>query len=55
MNSNELLKYIEILENKKEHLQKMKTNNKKQKNVKGEKVKDFRKQVEYGEKKFIKP
>ena len=54
MNSKELQKYIEILENKRENLQKLKKSNN-PKNVKGEKVKDYRKQVEYGEKKFIKP
>lgn len=55
MNQELLLECIKILENKEVKLKNMDAKEKRNKNIKGEKVKDYRKQVEYGEKKFIKP
>ena len=55
MNQDLLLKCIKILEKKEEQFKKVVPKEKNNKKVKGEKVKDYRKQVEYGEKKFIKP
>lgn len=55
MNQDLILQYIKILEKKEETFKKVAHKEKQIKKVKGEKVKDYRKQVEYGEKKFIKP
>ena len=55
MNQDLILQYIKILEKKEENFKKVASKEKQVKKVKGEKVKNYRKQVEYGEKKFIKP
>ena len=54
MNQDLINKYIEFISNKEDNLRKIEVE-KKRKNTKQEKVRDYRKQGEYGEKKFIKP